>query len=83
MPSRRSAIAMSDAERRAFLSSAATLIVVSNGRNGVPHPMPMWFCVDADDCLYCTTFARSQKVRNFERDSRAALLVESGTAYGE
>ena len=40
-----------------------TLIIVSNGHNGYPHPMPMWFDRDHDGCLYCTTFGKSQKVQ--------------------
>ena len=46
MPSRRNNIELSDAEIRAFLASRKTLIIVSNGKDGYPHPMPMWFYVD-------------------------------------
>ena len=83
MPSRRELIAMSDAEIDDYLASAQTLVIVSNGRDGFPHPMPMWFYRDADGAIYCTTFEKSQKVMNFRRDPKAALLVESGTAYAE
>jgi nitroimidazol reductase NimA-like FMN-containing flavoprotein (pyridoxamine 5'-phosphate oxidase superfamily) len=83
MPSRRNSIALSGEEIRAYLDSNKTLIIVSNGRNGFPHPMPMWFYVDDAGCLYCTTFKKSQKVLNFRRDRRASLLVESGEEYAE
>jgi nitroimidazol reductase NimA-like FMN-containing flavoprotein (pyridoxamine 5'-phosphate oxidase superfamily) len=83
MASRRNNIELTDAEIRAFLDSHKTLIIVSNGAGGYPHPMPMWFYVDDAGCLYCTTFGKSQKVRNLRRDPKASLLVESGLEYSE
>ena len=83
MPSRRKLIAFDDDELHAYLEAAKTLIVVSNGRHGYPHPMPMWFARDDAGCFCCTTFAKSQKVLNWRRDPKAALLVESGTEYAE
>lgn len=83
MPSRRNLIEMSDAERHAYIDQAQTLIIVSNGKNGYPHPMPMWFAVDSDGSLICTTFGKSQKVLNWQRDPKASLLIESGTQYNE
>ena len=83
MPSRREIIALTDAEIREFLDASKTLIIVSNGHNGYPHPMPMWFYVDDAGNFYCTTFRKSQKVINFQRDPRASLLVESGEEYAE
>lgn len=83
MPSRRTLIEMDEAQRREYIQSAQTLIIVSNGHNGYPHPMPMWFGVDEDECLLCTTFGKSQKVLNWRRDPKASLLIESGTTYSE
>jgi nitroimidazol reductase NimA-like FMN-containing flavoprotein (pyridoxamine 5'-phosphate oxidase superfamily) len=83
MASKRNSIELSDAEIRAFLDSRKTLIITSNGRDGYPHPMPMWFYVDAAGCVYCTTFGKSQKVLNLRRDPRASLLVESGVEYAQ
>ena len=83
MPSRREIIALSDAEKRDYVDSAKTLIIVSNGRDGFPHPMPMWFYMDEAGNFYCTTFRKSQKVLNFRRDPKASLLVESGEEYAE
>ncbi len=83
MPSRRNSIELTDAEIRAFLDSQKTLIIVSNGKDGYPHPMPMWFYVDDEGCLYCTTFSKSQKIYNWRRDPKASLLVESGTEYAQ
>ena len=83
MPSRRNSIELSDAEIRAFLDAQKTLIIVSNGKDGYPHPMPMWFYVDDEGCLYCTTFGKSQKILNWRRDPKASLLVETGTEYAQ
>jgi hypothetical protein len=44
--------------------------------------MPMWF-VPRDGEIWIWTYAKSQKVRNLERDPRATLLVETGHEYGE
>ena len=83
MPSRRELIALSADEIQQFLQEQKTLIIVSNGKDGYPHPMPMWFYVDDAGCLYCTTFSKAQKVFNWRRDPKAALLVESGEEYAE
>jgi nitroimidazol reductase NimA-like FMN-containing flavoprotein (pyridoxamine 5'-phosphate oxidase superfamily) len=83
MPSRRSQIAMTPEDIRAYLRSQPRMIVVSNGLGGYPHPVPMNFAIDEQDRLVILTFRKSQKVRNLERDPRAALLVESGLAYHE
>ncbi len=83
MPSRRNSIELTDSEMRAFLDSRKTLIIVSNGKDGYPHPMPMWFYVDDEGCLYCTTFGKSQKILNWRRDPKASLLVESGVEYAQ
>jgi nitroimidazol reductase NimA-like FMN-containing flavoprotein (pyridoxamine 5'-phosphate oxidase superfamily) len=83
MPSRREQIQLSPEEIAGFLAASRTVILVSNGPDGYPHPMPMWFHADDAGVVYCTTFAKSQKVLNLERDPRATLLVESGETYAE
>ncbi len=57
-------------------------MVSSLGPRGWPHSMPMWFTVRSDQ-IWVWTYAKSQKVRNLERDPRATLLVETGTEYVE
>ena len=83
MPSRRELIQMTDEERRTFLDGARTIILCSVGRDGVPHPMPMWFGLDDDGAVLMTTFAKSQKVKNLEREPRVSLRVEDGEEYAE
>ena len=81
MPSRRNSIELSAEETRSYLDSRKTLIIVSNGKDGYPHTTPMWFAVNDDGTIDCTTFGKSQKVLNYQRDPKATLLVESGTEY--
>ena len=83
MPSRRNSIELTAEETRAFLDASKTVIIVSNGLGGYPHPMPMWFYVDAAGVVRCTTFSKSQKVLNYQRDPRATLLIETGTEYAK
>ena len=78
--SRRDQIRMPEAELAAFLDEQRTVIVATNGRDGWPHLMPLWYTV-RDGELWSWTYARSQKVRNLERDARATVQVEAGEQY--
>ena len=80
---KRDAIQLSEDERKVYLSTALTVILVTVGRDGYPHAVPMWFLVDDDGIIYMTTYGRSQKVVNVRRNPRVALLVESGVRYDE
>ena len=78
----RDAIRMTDAEVDAFLLEQRKLQVATNGPHGVPH-LTTLFHVVHDGRIAFWTYARSQKVRNLERDPRLSALVEDGTAYDE
>ena len=78
--SRRDQIRMSDEEVLAFLDEQRTVVCATNGREGRPHLMPLWYVV-RDGRLWSWTYAKSQKVRNLERDPRATLQVEAGVEY--
>jgi PPOX class probable F420-dependent enzyme len=80
--SRRDQIQMSAAERAAFLAGQRTVICATNGHGGWPHVMPLWYVLRGED-IWAWTYAKSQKVRNLERDPRATLQVEAGADYGE
>src|SRR6185369_16599331 len=82
MAGRRDQITLSDAEQDELLESERVVVVSSNGVRGWPHSMPMWFVL-RDGEIWVWTYAKSQKVRNLERDPRATLLVETGTEYTE
>jgi PPOX class probable F420-dependent enzyme len=73
---------MSDEEVLGFLDAQRTAIVATNGRDGWPHLMPVWYVV-RDGTAWAWTYAKSQKVRNLERDPRATLQVEAGDRYEE
>lgn len=73
---------MSDAEVEAFLAEQRTLTCATHGPRGWPHLMPLWFVV-RDGRIWAWTFAKSQKVRNLERDPRATVQVEAGEQYDQ
>jgi PPOX class probable F420-dependent enzyme len=80
--SRRDRIRMSEDEMATFLGEQQTVICATNGVNGWPHLMPLWFIVD-DGVIWSWTYAKSQKVRNLERDARVTLQVETGESYDQ
>ena len=79
---KRAQIAMAPGEVAAFLEAERVLTCATLGRDGWPHLMPLWYVV-RDGELWAWTYAKSQKVRNLERDPRCTLQVETGTEYGE
>jgi len=82
VPSRRDQIALKDEELRHYLADQRILVVGTIGRDGRPHLTSLWYVLRGGN-PWIFTYARSQKVRNLERDPRATLLVESGREYFE
>ena len=83
MPSRRSAITMSEAELHRFVDEERVLTCATIGPGGRPHLMPLWYLREGDTLL-AWTYGKSQKVRNLERDPRATLQLEAGRdSYGQ
>ncbi len=80
--SRRDQIMLSEPERLELLGQERIAVVSSLGPRGWPHSMPMWFVPRAGE-IWIWTYAKSQKVRNLERDRRATVLIETGLEYGE
>lgn len=80
--SRRAQIAMSAAEVAAFLEAERVVTCATLGRDGWPHLMPLWYVL-RDGEVWAWTYAKSQKVRNLERDPRCTLQVETGSEYHE
>ena len=74
---------MTPSEVRDYLAEQRRIILVTNGVDGLPHAVPMNYGVDDQGRILITSFRKSQKVKNLERDPRATLLVESGTTYRE
>lgn len=84
--SRRELIQMNDGEVRSFLQEERTVVCATNGVRGFPHLMPLWYVLrdsgpQGATELWAWTFAKSQKVKNLQRDQRATLQVEAGTEY--
>ena len=82
MGKKRDAIRMSDDERWRFIEQRKSIQVATNGPDGWPHLVTMWFAID-DGEIVLETFTKSQKIKNLERDSRITVLVESGEEYEE
>ena len=80
--SRRAEIQLSPDEQRELIEAERVVVVGSFGPRGWPHLMPLWY-VPRDGVIWIWTYAKSQKVRNLERDPRATLLIETGHKYGE
>ncbi len=73
---------LSAAELGELLNAERVAVVSSLGPRGWPHSMPLWF-VPREGEVWIWTYAKSQKVRNLERDPRATVLIETGHEYGE
>jgi PPOX class probable F420-dependent enzyme len=82
VPSRRDQIKLTDDEQRELIENERIVVVSSLGPRGWPHLMPLWY-VPRQDEIWIWTYAKSQKVKNLERDRRATLLIETGDEYGE
>jgi PPOX class probable F420-dependent enzyme len=80
--SRRDQITLTDDEQRELLETKRVVVIGSFGPRSWPHLMPLWYVL-RDGEIWIYTYAKSQKVRNLERDPRATLLVETGHEYTE
>jgi PPOX class probable F420-dependent enzyme len=78
----RDRIRMDEEELARFLREERTVTCATLGPDGLPHLMPLWYVVRGED-VWAWTYAKSQKVRNLERDPRATLQVEAGERYDE
>jgi PPOX class probable F420-dependent enzyme len=81
--SRRDQVTMTDAELRSYLAGRRSAIFTTNGPDGYPHSVPMTYLSHDDHVVEFTTYARSQKVRNLERNAKVSLVVETGERYEE
>lgn len=88
---RRDEIRLTPGEQAELLEGERIVVVSTLGREGWPHVMPLWYVPRKAPAagrapvpeIWIYTYAKSQKVRNLERDIRATLLVETGREYGE
>jgi PPOX class probable F420-dependent enzyme len=82
MAKKRDRITMTAEEIAAFLAAERVVNVATIGRDGWPHVTALWFVMRGTE-PWIYTYAKSQKIRNLERDGRATLLVEAGEQYDE
>jgi hypothetical protein len=82
MPSRRDQIRMTDEEVRSFIAEHSVMRCATAGPRGYPHVVPLWYVPDGIE-LRSWTYAKSQKVRNLERDPRATAAIDEGLTYDE
>lgn len=80
MGKKRDAIRMADDELWRFVEGQKSIQVATNGPDGWPHLVTMWFAIDGGD-IVLETFSKSQKIRNLQRDDRVTVLLESGDEY--
>ena len=80
--SRRDQIKMTDDEVAALLRDQRVVICATNGSDGFPHLMPLWYILREGE-VWAWTYGASQKIKNLERDPRATLQVETGVEYQE
>lgn len=78
---RRKLIELTPDERQAYVPAAQTIHLCTNGPDGYPQVLPMWFAADDDLTVWMTTYRKSQKVLNMRRSPKVALMVESGQTY--
>ena len=71
---------MSDAEVERLMDEERVVTVATMMPSGRPHLMPLCY-VHEGTTVVAWTFAKSQKVKNLERDPRATLQIEAGDRY--
>jgi hypothetical protein len=81
-PQRRSRrVAMTEAERDAFLESERVCRVATAGPHG-PHATPLWY-VWHDSCIWLYSIVRSQRWADLTADPRIGVVVDGGVEYAE
>ena len=83
MVNQRERIQLTTEEQRELIDDSRVMQVASINPDGRPHLVPMWFAFDDAGAIVFTTYGRSQKIQNLERDPRVTLLFETGDAYNQ
>ena len=76
----RDQVAMSAEETAAFLVGGRKVQLATNGQDGFPHLVTMYYVMRRGQITFWT-YRKSQKALNLERDPRISCLVESGEEY--
>ena len=83
MASGRSAVRLTDEERKAFLAENMKVQVATVGPDGAPHLTTLFYVLDDAGRITFWTYGASQKIANLRRDPRVSVLVEDGSDYFE
>lgn len=75
-------IAMTPAERDAFLAAERTCRLATVGAAGLPHVSPLWFVWDGR-ALWISSLTRSRRFADLRANPAAAVVVDGGVEYGE
>ncbi len=76
-------LAMTAAERDAFLRTQPVCRVATVGHGGRPHVSPLWFVWDSS-ALWLYSLSRSQRWADLTADPRVSVVVDDGGAnFGE
>lgn len=82
MANQRAQVVMTDDEVEQFLQEGRTATLATNGPNGFPHQVAMWYgFVDGNVCF--ETKIKSQKAVNLLRDPKLSFSVEAGDTYDQ
>jgi nitroimidazol reductase NimA-like FMN-containing flavoprotein (pyridoxamine 5'-phosphate oxidase superfamily) len=76
----RDQVAMSAEETAAFLLGGRKVQLATNGQDGFPHLVTMYYVMTGGKITFWT-YRKSQKALNLERDPRISCLVEDGEEY--
>ena len=79
---RRRQIQLSPDEQAVFLREHRKAALATLDKDGFPHVVAMNYFTK-DGAFYMTSYAKAQKVLNIRRNSKVALMIESGNAYAE
>jgi PPOX class probable F420-dependent enzyme len=82
MANPRDAIKLGPDEVAEYLEQSKTLTLATNGRDGWPHLIAMWYAV-RDGAILMTTYGKSQKAVNLRRDGKATIMIESESEYSK
>ncbi|MGN6682253.1 MAG: pyridoxamine 5'-phosphate oxidase family protein, partial [Streptosporangiaceae bacterium] len=76
----RDQVEMTAEKAAAFLMAGRKVQLATNGRDGFPHLVTMYYVMTGGQITFWT-YRRSQKALNLERDPRISCLVEDGEEY--
>jgi PPOX class probable F420-dependent enzyme len=76
----RAQIRMTKDEIAEFIERSRTMTLATNGQDGTPHLVAMWYAVLNGE-IWFETKLKSQKVRNMLRNTRVTCMIEDGETY--